>query len=816
MDARMDMMIDHRHPRTQKARIRLRLSKPVRLLSTGLAVSLLLLGIAIICMGWSVGWLIAGLSALPAMIIEWYYGELANLMPSKQKKSINDVLDADVLGAISEHPTPKDIADVVSNTNGGYFVAVRFGMTANFLQQITENSVQPTEALLEVANEISTKSNTPIIGTPALIVAIVRGFPNYEAVLAQLHLDDADLVNGISWYARLQELIHAQSQLQRTGGIARDWSFGYTPLLSRFGRNLSQQVSGGLMNVETAGHQKALTQMLETFGKGGRQNIALIGATGVGKTTLIETFAEALMDGSGKLPQELQFRQVVMLDATALISAAPGRGELEQLVMQVLGEAYAAKNIIVCLDNAQHFFEEGVGSVDISTVLLPILDAGRLRMILAMDEQRFLQITARNPAVANALNRVTIAPTNQEETLQIMQDQLISIEFRQHVTFSYQALKEAYRLSVRYVHDVAMPGQAMKLLESSAGYAENGLVTINSVQQAIEQTMDIKVSVASEADDREKLLNLETLIHKRMINQTRAVGVVSDALRRARAGVRNENRPIGTFLFLGPTGVGKTELAKALADVYFGGEERIVRLDLNEYVRSEDVVRLIADGATDPMSLTAQVMKRPYSVILLDEIEKAHPNVLTTLLQLLDEGILRDINNREVSFRDAIVVATSNAGAERIREYIQRGYRLEQFEQQFVNELIDSGQFRPEFLNRFDEIVTFTPLGKAELLQVVDLMIEGVNKTLSQQKVTVEVAPDAKQLLVDRGYDPRLGARPMRRVIQKAVENTVARALLSGEVQAGGMVHISLEQVASIISTNVEAEQIVAPEPPLS
>ena len=207
--------------------------------------------------------------------------------------------------------------------------------------------------------------------------------------------------------------------------------------------------------------------------------------------------------------------------------------------------------------------------------------------------------------------------------------------------------------------------------------------------------MDVKVSVANTTEDRERLLHMEDLIHERMVNQVRAVNVVSDALRRARAGVRNENRPIGTFLFLGPTGVGKTELSKALADVYFGGEGKLIRLDLNEFVRSDDVARLIADGADDPMSLTAQVMKQPFSVVLLDEIEKAAPEVLTTLLQLLDEGILRDAKNREISFRDAIVIATSNAGADRIREYIERGYRLEQFEQQFINELISSNQFRP-------------------------------------------------------------------------------------------------------------------------
>ena len=284
-----------------------------------------------------------------------------------------------------------------------------------------------------------------------------------------------------------------------------------------------------------------------------------------------------------------------------------------------------------------------------------------------------------------------------------------------------------------------------------------------------------------------------------MINQTRAVAVVSNALRRARAGVRNQDRPIGTFMFLGPTGVGKTELSKALASVYFGGEDRLVRLDLNEYSQPNDVTRLIADSAHDSGSLAAQISRQPFSVVLLDEIEKAHPNVLNTLLQLLDEGVLRDINNRAVSFKDAIVIATSNAGADRIRQYIDAGWKLEQFEERFVNELIDSGQFKPEFLNRFDEIVVFRPLNQDELLQVMDLIIAGINKALSLQKASVHVADDAKKALVAAGYDPRLGARPMRRIVQRSIEDILAKRMLSDVVAPGTTVEITLADVQDVI-----------------
>lgn len=796
--------------RAQKARIGEAIVKWRLLIIVSVYICLFAAMIFIV-IGQPTGWLLLGLSAIPVIILEWWKGDIHHLK-SGISSSIDDILAGDVLGKLSKDVSPRDLATIISHVPSGQFFAARFGIGARFLQEITSENPADTEQIWRNALALKEQLDAEQITGGILLVAIIRAFDQHETVLAHLQLGTDDLVAGVEWYEHIHQLIRRSKRSRRTGGIARDWSFGYIPLLSHYGQNISEQMSGGhSMNVELEAHREARDQLISTFSGAGRQNATLVGAAGVGKTTIVHAFAERLLDASSSLPASLKFRQVIMLDASALIAAAPGRGELEQLVTRALNEAYSAKNIILCLDNAQLFFEEGIGSVDLSNLLLPILEAGRLRIILTMDEQRYLQIGQRNPALINALNRISIASATEAETIAVLQDQLIIFEFQYHVTFMYQALEEAYRLSERYVHDLAMPGRAIKLLESAASHPEDGFITAHSVQRAIEQTMDIKVGVANDDDEREKLLNLEDLIHKRMINQTRAVQVVSDALRRARAGVRNQNRPIGTFLFLGPTGVGKTELAKALADVYFGGEERMIRLDLNEYVRSEDVSRLIADGADDPNSLTAQAMKQPFSVVLLDEIEKAHPQVLTTLLQLLDEGILRDMKNREVSFRDAIIIATSNAGADRIREYIERGYQLEQFEKQFVDELINTNQFRPEFLNRFDEIVTFRPLGKEELVQVVELILAGINKTLALQKLTVVVEDEAKLRLVDSGYDPRLGARPMRRVVQRAVENTVAKQLLSGAAQPGSTINITLEQVEQILGSKQQADDIVTP-----
>ena len=234
-----------------------------------------------------------------------------------------------------------------------------------------------------------------------------------------------------------------------------------------------------------------------------------------------------------------------------------------------------------------------------------------------------------------------------------------------------------------------------------------------------------------------------------------------------------------------------------MSEVYFHGEGEIIRLDLNEFVDSTDVARLIADGSEDELSLTSQVMKHPFSVVLLDEIEKAHPQVLTTLLQLLDEGILRDVKNREVSFRDAIVIATSNAGAEQIRQFIDNGMDLSDVKEELTNSLIHSGEFKPEFLNRFDEICIFKPLSKQDLRKIVDLIIQSVNKTLEPQKISVQLSDGAKDILVEHGYDPKLGARPMRRIIQNTVENLVAKMVLAGVAGNGATIDIDAEMIES-------------------
>ena len=792
----MVVTFNYNSVRAKKARFEKVLSKVIWLCY--LVMFLCLLGgLTLVILGYAVGWLVVSLTGPMYMLDYWQRKDLKKL-PVIEGEAIDGLLSAGILGRISKDPTTRDLAEIIFDEVSGKFLLARFGLRGEFLVGLVAGSVSGVSQIWEMAMTLRKELGSPEVSAGVILLAMVRLAPGFEQKLAQYKLDFEDLQKGVRWYDQAKAAVDRGGERMRTGGMARDWSFGFTPLLERFGRNISEEVSahgGRTMSLLLPEQQKIVQQMIDIFSRGGRQNVTVVGPDGAGKTSVVHDFAERILDADAHIPSHLKYRQVFLLNASAMIAAANERGELELLMNQVLVEVARAKNVIICLDDAQLFFEDGTGSVDISKLLLPVLEGGRLRMILTMNEQVLLRIGQKNPAVVNAINRVNIAPASFGETMAAMEDKVVQLEWDLGNFYQYQALKRVYELSERYIYDRAMPGRAIQLLETAGNYAINGVVTARSVEQAIEATVGAKVGVADDVGEKEKLLHLEALIHERMVNQERAVQVVSDALRRARAGVRNEKRPVGTFLFLGPTGVGKSELAKALAEVYYGGENNLVRVDLNQFVTAESVNNLTADGADNPESLTANVMKNPFSVVLLDEIEKAHEKVLTALLQVLDEGVLRDSLGREVSFRDAILIATSNAGAQEIRAKITAGENITTVGEEISNMLVNSGEFRPEFLNRFDEIVVFGPLSKVDLLKVVDLMIAGVNRTLEGQKIKVEVDAMAKNLLVEAGYDPQLGARPMRRVVQRVVENEVAKQALSGQVGAGGTIVITAEMV---------------------
>ena len=787
---------DPGNPRLHLARQKKLYSSPIfTILSYLLFLLFSLGGLAVLFFVGPIGWILISFAVYPLMFNFWVKNAL-NSVPIGPTDQFTDLISEDLLLLLHPNMSPAELIKILPQTRSGAFLMARFELTANLMEILVPYFPATTEPIYAIARTIRNEQNSEKITGAILVVAIIQSLPNYEQILSSLKLSLSDLYQGVNWYNYLHGIVKNSKKPVHSGGIGRDFAFGYTPTLQRFAINLSDQYYGSSYKIQQAENTGIIKQITHIFTHAGRQNVALIGAYGSGRSTIVNSFAETLLNADSEIPNSLKYRQIYSLDAPSLISAARNHSELEYLMVSIFNEIYSAKNIILCLDNAHLFFEEGPGSVDISNLLVPVLEAGNIRMILIMDDQRFLEISAKNSALASLLNKISVHPSNYEETIKILMDQVPIFEHQKNVIYTYRALTTAYRLSDQYIHDVEMPGKAKLLLESAASFAINGLVNDTAVETAVEKSYGVKVKVADDAEDRDKLLNLEQLIHERMIDQQEAVAAVSGALRRAAAGVKNQGRPIGTFLFLGPTGVGKTELAKTLSEVYFDGEDNIIRLDMNEFVSSNDVSRLIRDGAADALSLTAQVMKQPFSVILLDEIEKAHPSVLTTLLQVLDEGILRDEKNREVSFRDSIIIATSNAGADVIREKIAAGANVNDFKEELIDKLISNGEFKPEFLNRFDEICLFKPLSKEDLVQVLDLIIASTNRTLENQKITVSLTPEAKQVLIDKGYDPKMGARPMRRIVQKTVENFIASAILSGTAQPGSNLTITPDDIS--------------------
>lgn len=793
--------------RAKKARLSVLLDKNwLRVLLVLISIAAIFGGIALLFVNNNTGYLLLACAAWGSLPVLWYHGELKYLPATAQLDSsaqLDAVLERTLLGRLPRNLTPQSLAESVMKTPGGIFYANRYAVSLEFIKTVLGNQSADIAAIWSRSVQLAaTVPEETRVTDTAVAASLILSSPNASFYLSQLQLDEDDIVAGLLWRSHIRSVFEKFSKQKHSGGLGRDFSFGWAPQLNRVGMNVTESIErGGLLHREIEGHQDIIKQMMHVLAQRGRRNATLVGEVGVGKTTLVHALAQKLIADPKGVSPELRYRQIIELDAASLISRAKGRGELENLLIRLFNEAIHAKNIILFLDEAQLFLQDGVGSVDLSSVLLPVLEGGGLPVIIALSDQEWLRLSQLNPGLAQLMNRIVVSPLEKSATLRVMEDQVLLLEGRNPVVYMHQALIEAYSLADRFIRDQAFPGKAIRLLEAAAGFAEDThFITAKSVQQAVEKSFDVKVQTASSSEERDTLLNLEGKIHERMINQTRAVQVVSDALRRARAGVRNQNKPIGTFLFLGPTGVGKTELSKALAEVYFGGEDRLLRVDLNEFSQAKDVARLLEVGSGNTNSLTAQIAKQPFSVVLLDEIEKAHPNVLNVLLQLLDEGMLRDSDNKPVSFRDAIVIATSNAGADKIRAHIEAGQALEQFEDQFINELISANLFRPEFINRFDETVLFRPLTVEELKQVVDLILTSINKTLGAQKVSVRLTDTAKEFLAQAGYDPRLGARPLRRVTQRSIENIMAQKLLSGQVMPGTTIELDAPELQAALS----------------
>ncbi len=584
-----------------------------------------------------------------------------------------------------------------------------------------------------------------------------------------------------------------------TGGVGKYWAAGYTLSLDRFGMDLTKifQEGRGVSIVERGEIMDGIKTILTRSDK---NNVILVGDPGVGRTSLVYGFARKVCYGT--VPPALAHRRVIQLDVGRLLAGVQNEGELQERLLGVLDDAVAAGNIILFIDDI-HTFLSGckVGAVDASEVIIPYLTKSGLRFIGATTYKDWHTCIESNPTLAASFDRIEVKEPTLDETIRILEDVAPHFEKKNGIIVTYQAIKEVVRLSDRYITTKAFPAKAIDLLDEVcvlSAEKRSKYLTPEIVAEVVTKKTNIPVGEAK-GTEKEKLLNLEEFLHKRIVDQEEGVKAVSNAMRRVRAGLKDRKKPVGTFLFLGPTGVGKTELSKSLAEAYFGREEAMIRLDMSEYQEVSSIGRIIG-GDTDERAkaggvLTQRIKENPFTVILLDEIEKAHPDVLNLFLQVLDEGRLTDSAGRSCDFTHSIIIATSNAGADIIRNKVREGIDLGRIKNELLDTLISKGIFRPEFLNRFDGIIIFKPLTPEHLIQIASLMMNKVKSNLAEKGISLEVAPEALKRLAELGYDPVLGARPMQRVIQDKVENVLAAKILSDEVKRGDKIVLKGEEI---------------------
>ncbi|OQA03168.1 MAG: ATP-dependent Clp protease ATP-binding subunit ClpC [bacterium ADurb.Bin400] len=501
---------------------------------------------------------------------------------------------------------------------------------------------------------------------------------------------------------------------------------------------------------------------------------------------------------TGEIDEGLAFKHLIEVDINLLLSGYGGLGDAANRLTRLFNEALQAGNCILFIDNFESLLStEGAGSINAIDVLLPFLESPGIHIIGTTDVASYNQFIRTNTALSERLTRVSVEEANTAETIRILEDTVPMIEHRTGSLISYEAIKETVKVANKYIMDVPNPEKSINVLDGATAHAtsERGktIVLPKDVLSYISIKHDIPATEV-EDDEKQKLLHLEEEMHRNVVGQDEAIKAIAGALRRVRAGVTDSKKPIGSFLFLGPTGVGKTETAKSLARAYFGDADRMIRFDMSEYQNKEDIYRLIGSNVGQDVQglLATAVREKPFSLLLFDEIEKAHPDILDLFLQILDEGHMTDGMGRKVAFSHTIIIATSNAGANLIRESIQGGVEYNKTKLALLDYLQRENIYRPEFINRFTQVVAFAPLSLQEIAQVAALMLAKLQDTVyANRGIKVVVTTEAAAMLAQLGYDPQMGARPMARIIQEKVENFLATKILAGELNKGDSVTIS-------------------------
>ncbi len=732
--------------------------------------------------------------------------------------------------------------------------AVEFVVGRGERSAIGEVGLTPrAKRVIELAVDEARRLNHSYIGTEHLLLGLLRDREGAAVGVLESF--------GITFDKAQAEINSVLSQsASQPRAVAR--GPGRTPVLDQLGIDLTNAARAGKLD-PIVNRSKEIERVIQILSRRTKNNPALIGEPGVGKTAIVEGLAHRIV--AGEVPETLQGKRLVTLDIGSLVAGTKYRGEFEERLKKVIDEIKSAGNCVIFVDELHTIVGAGAaeGAVDASNILKPSLSRGELQCIGATTLDDYRKYIEKDSALERRFQPVMVTEPTVEQTLDILRGIKARYEEHHKLEISDESLQAASSLAAKYIPDRFLPDKAIDLMDEASsrvrimrGGVPFGLTEARRALEAVRRDKETAISskeyeYAAELRDREvqlvdkisvmeqkwqedqqqekpvvteediaevvsmwtgvpvvrmttdetsRLLQMEEALHKRIIGQDEAINVVSKAVRRARAGLKEPRHPIGSFIFLGPTGVGKTELVRALAEFMFGSEDAMVRLDMSEFMERHTVARLVGAppgyvGYDEGGQLTEAVRRKPYCVILLDEIEKAHPDVFNILLQIFDDGHLTDAKGRRVDFRNSIVVMTSNVGAKHIKGVMGIGFaartdeeknrhtEYEKMKEKVLAELKTT--FLPEFLNRIDEVVVFHSLSKAQIRQIVDLMLNQVAKSVGEKNLKLEITDAARDFLGEKGYDPTFGARPLRRVIQNEVEDKLSEALLRGEFNPG-------------------------------
>ena len=740
--------------------------------------------------------------------------------------------------------------------------AVEFVVGRGERSAIGEVGLTPrAKRVIELAVDEARRLNHSYIGTEHLLLGLLRDREGAAVGVLESF--------GVTFDKAQTEINNVLSQsAPQSRAVAR--GVGRTPVLDQLGIDLTNASRAGKLD-PIINREKEIERVIQILSRRTKNNPALIGEPGVGKTAIVEGLAHRIVNG--EVPETLQGKRLVTLDIGSLVAGTKYRGEFEERLKKVIDEIKSAGNCVIFVDELHTIVGAGAaeGAVDASNILKPSLSRGELQCIGATTLDDYRKYIEKDAALERRFQPVTVVEPTVEQTLAILKGIKERYEEHHKLVISDEALQAAASLAAKFIPDRFLPDKAIDLMDEASsrvrimrGGIPIGLAEARRALETVRRDKETAISskeyeYAAELRDREvqlvnkintmeqkwqvdqqqekpivteediaevvsmwtgvpvvrlttdetsRLLQMEDALHRRIVGQDEAITVVSKAVRRARAGLKEPRHPIGSLIFLGPTGVGKTELVRALAEFMFGSEDAMVRLDMSEFMERHTVARLVGAppgyvGYDEGGQLTEAVRRKPYCVILLDEIEKAHPDVFNILLQIFDDGHLTDAKGRRVDFRNSIVVMTSNVGAKHIKGVMTIGFtarsaeernrqtEYEKMKEKVLSELKTT--FLPEFLNRIDEVVVFHSLSKEQIREIVDLMISQVAKTLAEKNMKLEITDAATDFLGEKGYDPTFGARPLRRVIQSEVEDKLSEALLRGEFHPGDVLKVDYD-----------------------